>query len=663
MTTHWQCTSSARTRRSGFFPPHGLSTNGGAQDVAGVFGAGFDDNRGSVMAYATYRKQNPVLEASRDYSFCALQRQRRPTSRRASPGIAAVRRLRPTVAFACSRRMASPACSTVTSSGNQFVSGVPLFNFAPYNYFQRPDERYTFGTFADYEISPGAKPYLEAMFMHDHTDAQIAPSGDFFNTSYLNCDNPLLSAQQLATICVPGRRSPTALVDPTRRDFALANALHRPPQRRRRRARRRSRAYRLSHRRRHQGRPAPRPVLRRLLSVRHVTLRARPTSTTSRSRACSARSTSSPTRRPAAWPVFRPERRSAARHCPADGDPTCVPWNIFTDRQRVAGSAELPADSGLPARQRQRDDRRREHHASKAANMACRRRGRTAASASTSAPSIVRKLLNFNTDIEFQTGDLAGQGGPTLPIPRSVRRSRAVHRSPGADHQPLLHRGVHDHAAAIVTRTTRSTAATASPRIRTSSRPSSLRSAISASGPATTARSALRTSSNCSSRRAFGLSVGSDPVRGTTPVLSVAQCANTGMLATQYGTVDANPANQYNTLFGGNVNLTPEKADTYTLGVVVQPRWVPGLAFTVDYFNIKVKNLIAALPFNGVLASCAVTADPAFCNLVHRDARRIAVQHGQRLHRVANHERRRIDDEGHGFQRVLQSQVCRMGYV
>ena len=80
---------------------------------------------------------------------------------------------------------------------------MPLFNFAPYNYFQRPDERYSFGTFAEYEISPGAKPYLEAMFMHDHTDAQIAPSGNFNNTSYLNCDNPLLSAQEIATVCVP----------------------------------------------------------------------------------------------------------------------------------------------------------------------------------------------------------------------------------------------------------------------------------------------------------------------------------------------------------------------------------------------------------------------------------------------------------------------------
>ena len=53
-------------------PPHGMSTNGGAQDIAGVFGAAFDDGRGHVQAYATYRQQDPVLESTRDYSFCAL---------------------------------------------------------------------------------------------------------------------------------------------------------------------------------------------------------------------------------------------------------------------------------------------------------------------------------------------------------------------------------------------------------------------------------------------------------------------------------------------------------------------------------------------------------------------------------------------------------------
>ena len=50
----------------GFRPPHGNSFNGEAMDIAASFGAGFDDGRGSVMAYATYRKQRSVLESTRD---------------------------------------------------------------------------------------------------------------------------------------------------------------------------------------------------------------------------------------------------------------------------------------------------------------------------------------------------------------------------------------------------------------------------------------------------------------------------------------------------------------------------------------------------------------------------------------------------------------------
>src|SRR5947199_2114711 len=76
-----------------------------------------------------------------------------------------------------------------------------LYSFAPLNYYQRPDERYIAGAFADYEISPAIKPYMEFMFMDDHTLAQIAPSGDFGNTLTINCDNPLMSAAQKSAIC------------------------------------------------------------------------------------------------------------------------------------------------------------------------------------------------------------------------------------------------------------------------------------------------------------------------------------------------------------------------------------------------------------------------------------------------------------------------------
>ena len=187
----------------GFRPPSGNVVNGGAQDIAAMFGSAFDDGRGHVVAYATYRSQDPVLESTRDYSFCTLAAQ-------TPANITKLGRK-----WGCGGSGTSANGTFLTNvgtfqvQGNQFAPGSTPFNFAPYNYFQRPDERYNFGAFADYEIAPGAHPYLEAMFMDDHTDAQIAPSGDFGNTATINCDNPFLSAQQRATICV------TPVYDPT----------------------------------------------------------------------------------------------------------------------------------------------------------------------------------------------------------------------------------------------------------------------------------------------------------------------------------------------------------------------------------------------------------------------------------------------------------------
>ena len=122
-----------------------------------------------------------------------------------------------------------------TSDGNaSLVPGATPFNFAPYNYFQRPDERYTFGAFADYEISPGAKPYLEAMFMDDHIGRADRAVGRLRQHQ----------RRSTATTRCSRRSSCSAICTPTRNDTFrrrqrsdAGNALHRSPQRRRRRSR------------------------------------------------------------------------------------------------------------------------------------------------------------------------------------------------------------------------------------------------------------------------------------------------------------------------------------------------------------------------------------------------------------------------------------------
>jgi outer membrane receptor protein involved in Fe transport len=113
---------------------------------------------------------------------------------------------------------------------------------------------------------------------------------------------------------------------------------------------------------------------------------------------------------------------------------------------------------------------------------------------------------------------------------------------------------------------------------------------------------------------------GSDPCAGPDPSATLAQCLRTGLAADRYGsTVLDSPAGQYNYLQGGNPNLTPEKADSYTVGLVLdQPSNIKGLSATIDYWNIKVKNKVGNVGPQDQLNQC-ITAG-VFCENIHRDS-------------------------------------------
>jgi outer membrane receptor protein involved in Fe transport len=70
---------------------------------------------------------------------------------------------------------------------------------------------------------------------------------------------------------------------------------------------------------------------------------------------------------------------------------------------------------------------------------------------------------------------------------------------------------------------------------------------------------------------------------------------------------------------GGNPNIKPEQADTYTLGAVVTPPFLPGLSASVDWYKIQIKDAIATVGTNEVARQCLIGGDPQFCNLVTLD--------------------------------------------
>ncbi|PQA86619.1 TonB-dependent receptor [Marinicaulis flavus] len=57
-------------------------------------------------------------------------------------------------------------------------------------------------------------------------------------------------------------------------------------------------------------------------------------------------------------------------------------------------------------------------------------------------------------------------------------------------------------------------------------------------------------------------------------------------------------------LGGGAFSLTPEKADTTTAGFVVSPGFVPGLTFSADWYQIKIKDVVSTLTGQGIVNFC-----------------------------------------------------------
>jgi outer membrane receptor protein involved in Fe transport len=72
----------------------------------------------------------------------------------------------------------------------------------------------------------------------------------------------------------------------------------------------------------------------------------------------------------------------------------------------------------------------------------------------------------------------------------------------------------------------------------------------------------------------------------------------------------------------GNPNLGPETAESVTYGVVFQPDWFPLGDFraTVDYYDIEVTDVIAAVTAQFILTDCyGPNFNPASCALITRD--------------------------------------------
>ncbi|WP_293354171.1 TonB-dependent receptor [Phenylobacterium sp.] len=78
-------------------------------------------------------------------------------------------------------------------------------------------------------------------------------------------------------------------------------------------------------------------------------------------------------------------------------------------------------------------------------------------------------------------------------------------------------------------------------------------------------------------------------------------------------------------LQGGNPDLGPEEAHTYQYGVVIQPRWVPNLQISVDFFKYNIDGQVGTIPINTLFnqlcyddTTTAYASNP-YCAQIRRD--------------------------------------------
>lgn len=84
----------------------------------------------------------------------------------------------------------------------------------------------------------------------------------------------------------------------------------------------------------------------------------------------------------------------------------------------------------------------------------------------------------------------------------------------------------------------------------------------------------------------------------------------------------------------GNADLFEETADTWTVGLVYRPSYLPGFEASVDYYDIKISDVISSLSNSALLLGCysdPAGADNVFCDTITRD------ENGQ-LVRILNQE-------------------------
>ena len=595
----------------GFPLPDSTVNVGYSKDFSIALGIGGAEGRGHATFYAGYREADPILQSQFDYSACTLNMSATGAGRvcggsqTSDPaGFFVV-----TPMGTISNTAACPSGGCVIGAGGvlrPFNATTDAFNFGPTNYYQRPDERYTAGVFANFKMSEKADVYGEMMFMDDRSVAQIAPSGSFLGQYALRCDNPYWSASMVNEFCTQFGYGPTDSAD------VLV-------------ARRNTEGGGRQDDIGHESYRAVAGVRGELSDILSYDFYFQHGETKRNSTYLNDFSI----RRTGLALNAAPDGAGAACAVnvdadPANDDPACVPWNIWQPggvTQDALAYLQTPGFIRASARQQIA-------HLDFTIDLggAVKLPGTESGLVINFGGEYRDEKTIFNTDTAFSSGDLAGQGGATLPVKGrfDVSELFAEARLPLVEGKTgiqtlSIEAGYRfsDYSTGFSTDTYKAGmdyAPIDMLRFR-----ASYQRAVRAPnvGELFSSQSVALDGSIDPCAGILG-----DADTGNDPEATAAQCALTGMTAAQYGNVPTNPAGQYNGFLGGNPLLDPETSDTYSFGLVFRPE-IGDLSVAIDYFDIEVQDTISSTAGGNAdtyIQNCLDSGDPAFCSLINRDS-------------------------------------------
>ena len=187
--------------------------DGARYEVHGAIGTSFGDGRGNATVYGEYYQRESIFQGDRDFSRFALGGEtgddplQQFGSSTLPQGVlryfGGATGLGPQTTFddddiqtdSGIGEFAANNAVVFDEPGNFRARAGDLYNYAPVNYLQLPQERYLIGGYADYDIGGGHTAYTEVAYVNNRVATELAATpvtGDF-NVA-LDSVQPFLSA-------------------------------------------------------------------------------------------------------------------------------------------------------------------------------------------------------------------------------------------------------------------------------------------------------------------------------------------------------------------------------------------------------------------------------------------------------------------------------------